>query len=267
MTTTQQPAVRRRVEMVMGLPISLALRGRHARGPLADAGWADALAVLREADRVFSRYQPDSVISRLGRGELDLADCPPEVAEVLALGEEARRASGGAFAVRRPGVALDTDGIVKGWAVQRAMRAFDHLDDTDVCLSAGGDMACVVRDPDGEPWRVGIEDPRDPTRVLAVVPVHTGAVATSGAAHRGAHITHAVSGEVPAGVASVTVVAADLTWADIDATAAYAMDRSALDWLRTRPERSGLVVWADGTTDTFATGLSRGATRRGESSR
>lgn len=51
-----------------------------------------------------------------------------------------------------------------------------------------------------------------------------------------------------AGVASVTVVAASLTWADIDATAAYAHGRDAARWLRTRPGRSGLVVWSDGST-------------------
>ena len=242
---------RRRVEIVMGLPISLALRGRYATGPRADAAWDEALAVLREADRVFSRFRPDSAVSRLARGEIDVADCPREVAEVLALGEEARRASGGAFGVRRPGVGLDTDGVVKGWAVERAMRAFDDLEDTDVCLSGGGDLACVVRDPDAAPWRIGIEDPRDPSRLLAVVPVHTGAVATAGSAHRGDHVVHAVTGEPPDGVASVTVVGPDLTWADIDATAAYAMGPEALAWLRTRPGRSGLVVWSDGTTDTF----------------
>lgn len=244
--------VHRHVEIVMGLPISLALRGRHASGPRADAAWAEALRVLREADRVFSRYQPDSVISRLGRSELSLAECPPEVAEVLALGEQARHDSGGAFDVRRPGVPLDTDGVVKGWAVQRASRAFDGLEDTDVCLSGGGDMVCVVRDPAGEPWQIGIEDPHDPSRVLAVVPVHTGAVATSGAAHRGDHVVHAGTGLAPTGIASVTVICDDLTWADIDATAAYAMGAGALDWLRTRPGRTGLVVWADGRTDTFA---------------
>ncbi|WP_395656291.1 FAD:protein FMN transferase [Nocardioides sp.] len=254
MTTTVTAPVHRRVEMVMGLPISLALRGRHATGPRADAAWAEVLGVLREADRVFSRYQPDSAISRLGRGEIGVADCPTEVAEVLALAEEARRTSGGAFDVRRPGVPLDTDGVVKGWAVQRASRALEALEGTDSCLSGGGDMVCAVRDPGGEPWRIGIEDPRDPTRVLAVVPVHHGAVATSGAAHRGAHVVDARSGRPPEGVASVTVVADDLTWADIDATAAYAMGRGALDWLRTRPGRSGLVVWADGSTDTYATG-------------
>lgn len=249
--TTPTP-VHRRVEMVMGLPISLALRGPHATGVRADAAWAEVLAVLREVDRVFSRYRPDTFISRLGRGETGVDDCPREVAEVLALGEEARRASGGAFDVRRPGVPLDTDGVVKGWAVQRAAHALDDLAGTDYCLSGGGDMVCEVRDPDAEPWRIGIEDPRDPSRVLAVVPVRHGAVATSGGAHRGAHVVHAGTGHPPQGVASVTVVAADLTWADIDATAAYAMGHDALAWLRTRPGRSGLVVWADGRTDTFA---------------
>jgi thiamine biosynthesis lipoprotein len=244
--------MRRRVEMVMGLPISLALRGRHEAGPRADAAWDAALARLREADAMFSRFRPDSWVSRLGRGEVDVADCPREVIEVLALAEEARRSSRGAFDVRRPGAGLDTDGVVKGWAVQRAMRAFDDLEDTDVCLSGGGDLTCVVRDRAAEPWRIGIEDPHDPSRVLAVVPVHTGAVATSGATHRGDHVVHGRTGEPPRGIASVTVVAHDLACADIEATAAYAMGRDALAWLRTRPGRSGLVVWADGTAETFA---------------
>jgi thiamine biosynthesis lipoprotein len=41
---------------------------------------------------------------------------------------------------------------------------------------------------------------------------------------------------------------ASLTWADIDATAAYAHGQDAARWLRTRPGRSGLVVWSDGST-------------------
>jgi thiamine biosynthesis lipoprotein len=45
------------------------------------------MATLREVDAVFSTWRPDSPVSRLGRGEITLDDCPPEVAEVLALGE------------------------------------------------------------------------------------------------------------------------------------------------------------------------------------
>ena len=171
---------------------------------------------------------------------------------MLALGELAERQSRDAFRVRRAGpagrVVLDPTGVVKGWAVERAADHLRALEGTDFCLSAGGDLVCRTLDPDAAPWRIGIEDPHDPTRDIAVVPVSTGAVATSGTAHRGHHLVDARTGLPPTGVASVTVVAASLTWADIDATAAYAHGRDAARWLRTRPGRSGLVVWADGST-------------------
>lgn len=245
----------RRVEQVMGLPVSVALRGRHAGGSRAEAAWAAVLADLREVDRVFSTYRSDSAISRLDRGETTLDRCPPEVAEVLALGERARRESGGAFDTRRRGpdgrVALDPSGVVKGWAVQRASVVLAELPDTDWCLSAGGDLVCLVADPDGEPWRIGVEHPHDPGRVVATIPVRRGAVATSSGAHRGDHVVDARTGCPARGTAAVTVVAADLTWADIDATAALALGAGALAWLRTRPGRSGLVVHPDGRPEVF----------------
>jgi FAD:protein FMN transferase len=246
------------VAQVMGLPISLALRGRHADDDTGRAAWAEAVAFLRAVDRVFSTYRADSVISRLGRGEIALADCPPEVAEVLDLGAAAERDSGGAFRVERTGPSgepvLDPSGVVKGWAVDRAAVPLRALDDTDFSLSAGGDLVCRTTDPAAPPWRIGIEDPHDTRRLVAVVPVTNGAVATSGTAHRGEHIIDARTGRPPTGVASVTVVAATLTEADVDATAAYAHGRDALRWLETRPGRTGLVVWADGSTATFRGG-------------
>ncbi len=244
------------VEHVMGMPISLALRGRHAADDVGRAAWAEAMATLHDVDRVFSTYRADSYVSRLDRGELLLRDCPLEMAEVLALGARAERESYGAFRTRLPGPdgreRLDPSGVVKGWAVERAARALRALADTDFALSAGGDMVVRTLDPASPPWRVGIEDPHSPDRVLAVLPVRTGAVATSGTAHRGAHLVDGRTGLAPRGVASVTVVAASLTWADIDATAAYALGAGAADWLRSRAGRTALVVWADGTTTSLA---------------
>ena len=237
----------------MGMPVSLAVRGPYAGGERTEQAWQAALAVLREADLVFSTWRPDSVVSRLGRGELVLADCPPEVHEVLALAEQARVESDGAFDVRRPGpdgtLLLDPSGVVKGWAVQRAADAMD-LPATDLCLSAGGDLVCRTRVPGSEGWRIGVEDPRDPSRLVATIPVRNGAVATSGLAHRGAHIVDPRTGATPTALASVTVVGPDLTWADIDATAAFALGDEGLDWLRARG-RTGLVVRPDGTREPF----------------
>ncbi len=253
-TVQAQVPVHRYVEHVMGMPVSLALRGRHSDDAVAGAAWDAVMRSLQDADATFSTYREDSWISRLARHEVDLGDCPREVAEVLALGEQARVESGGAFDVRRDdgtGSVLDPSGVVKGWAVQRAARALGSLEATDHCLSAGGDMVCHVGTPGAEPWRVGIEDPHDPSRVVAVVPVRRGAVATSGLAHRGAHVVDARTGLVPRDVASVTVVASDLVAADIDATAAFALGPDALTWLRSRQGRSGLVVWQDGRAETF----------------
>jgi FAD:protein FMN transferase len=247
---TGRPA--RYVDHVMGMPISLALRGRHTDDDDARAAWGQTMTVLRAVDRLFSTYRADSAVSRFGRGEIELGECPDEVAEVIALGLVAERDSGGAFAVWRPGAdgvpVFDPSGVVKGWAVERAAAALRQLPGTDFCLSAGGDLVCRTVDPDGRGWRIGIEDPHDPRRVVAVVPVRDGAVATSGAAHRGQHVVDARTGRPPIGVASVTVVATSLTDADIDATAAYAQGQDAARWLAGRPGRTGLVVWSDGST-------------------
>jgi len=240
----------RRVEHVMGMPISLALRGRHAFTDRADGAWAAALTHLRWVDIVFSTWRPDSWVSRMARGEA--TGIPPaEVGEVLALAERARVESGGAFDVRRPGVPLDPSGVVKGWAVERAMACFDDLADTDVCLSAGGDMACRSRMALSPGWRVGIEDPHDPSRIVAVVPVRSGAVATSGLAHRGAHVTDPRTGSAPDALASVTVIADDLTWADIDATAALVMGEEAAGWLTGRG-RTAVIVDREGLATVHA---------------
>ena len=59
-----------------------------------------------------------------------------------------------------------------------------------------------------------------------MVPVRSGAVATSGTAHRGDHLVDPRTGQPPKAIASVTVIEASLTWADIDATG-----------LRSRPRR------------------------------
>jgi thiamine biosynthesis lipoprotein len=116
-------------------------------------------------------------------------------------------------------------------------------------------MVCHTAGPDRAAWRIGIEHPHHPRTLIAVVPVRSSAVATSGAAHRGAHLVDPRTGHPPTGVASVTIIASSLTWTDIDAMAAYVQGRDAVRWLEARPIRSALVVWADGTTTVWLVSL------------
>jgi FAD:protein FMN transferase len=238
----------------MGMPISLARRGRHAETPDSELAWQEALRILRNADAVFSTYREDSWISRLERGEVDLVDGPAEVAEVFDIADQARIQTAGAFDIWRPDlegrIRIDPSGIVKGWAIERATKSFDHLEETDVCLSAGGDMTCRTRVPGSLGWNIGIESPAATSEIVAVVPVKNGAVATSGTAHRGNHITDPRSTQSPAYFASITVIGDDLTWVDIEATAAFVMGPSAITWLEGR-SRTGVTVRTDGETRIF----------------
>ena len=241
---------RRFVEQVMGLPVTLALRGRHAHSVRASEVWHDIVAELVEVDQQYSTYRPESPISRIGRGQLLVEDGPDDLPEVLALAEQARVATGGAFDVWRTGDdggrVFDPSGVVKGWALERAAERLLELDDTGWCLSGGGDLVCSAGPAHFPAWRVGIEDPGDPQRLVAVVEVRDGGLATSGAAHRGDHIRDARTGLAPTGVASVTVLADTLSAADVEATCGFLMGERAAGWLATRPVRGAVVVPAGG---------------------
>ena len=119
--------ITRHVEHIMGIPVSLALRGPSERHVSARAAWQAVISELRHVDEVFSTYREDSWISRLDRGEVSEQDCPIEVSEVIDLGERAQWESDGAFDIRYDD-SLDPSGVVKGWAVERASRLLYHLD-------------------------------------------------------------------------------------------------------------------------------------------
>ena len=91
------------------------------------------------------------------------------------------------------GTHIDLGGIAKGWIAEQAARLLSRYS-TACAVSAGGDMALIGL-PEGElAWPVGLEDPLDPSRDLAVLKVGPGAVATSSVAKRrwvqGDHIQH-----------------------------------------------------------------------------
>ncbi|MCS0601882.1 FAD:protein FMN transferase [Streptomyces sp. LP11] len=208
-----------------------------------------AVAGLHRADAVFSTYREDSEVSRLARGELTVAACAPEVAEVLELGAEAERVSDGWFSTRYRG-SVDPTGVVKGWAAERAARLLASVDGVcGVSVNGGGDIQLLGTPEPGRPWRVGVADPLRPGGLAAVVSAAGApelAVATSGTAERGAHITDPRTGRTAVtDLVSVTVVAPRLTWADCWATAAFAMgSRAGLAWLDSLPDTEALLVTA-----------------------
>ncbi|MEW2401139.1 FAD:protein FMN transferase [Streptomyces sp. NPDC046862] len=215
----------RRVEHVMGLPVSLRVDDEDVAEEAVDA----VFAWLHEVDARFSPFRPDSEVSRLDRGQLSGDDLSADLREVLGLCEHYRAATGGAFDVRLPGRGLDPCAVVKGWSVQRAAELLTAAGAERFCLNAGGDVVAT----DG-PWRVGVRHPERADRLCTVLEITDGAVATSARYERGDHILDGRTGRPATGLLSMTVVAPSLTEADSVATAAFAMGAEGVEWAASR---------------------------------
>ena len=211
--------------------------------PGGDGPLGQAVRWLHWVDATFSPYREDSDVSRFGRGELTLADCAPELAEVLQACAAISARSGGYFTTT-PGGTFDPSGYVKGWAVERAAAILTAAGSAEHCVNGGGDVQCVG----DRVWRIGIADPLHQGRLALVVAGRDFAVATSGVAERGTHIIDPHTGQPPAGLASVTVVGATLAETDAYATAAFAMGHAGRDWVEGLDGYEAFAITAAGTT-------------------
>lgn len=81
---------------------------------------------------------------------------------------------------KRDGVQLDLGGIAKTHALNTIRAVLVRSGVTAALVNAGGDVTVVGDRPGGGPWQVGIRHPRDPQRLLTVVPLVRGKVLTSG---------------------------------------------------------------------------------------
>ena len=214
------------VEQIMGMPVSVHVRAVEPTRPDLRAGVERVFAHLRRVDAVLSTWRADSDLLRLQHSETE--EVHAWVADVTELCLEAEERTDGLFRAwrRRPGgrLAFDPTGLVKGWAVASAAAHLDVVPEIAYSIGAGGDI--VVGAGPGPSaaapsWRIGIEDPRHPGSVARVVTLRRGAVATSGAAARGAHVVDPRTGLGIEREGSATVVGPDLLWADVWATAAW----------------------------------------------
>ncbi|MFJ8827734.1 FAD:protein FMN transferase [Streptomyces sp. NPDC102467] len=236
----------RHVEHVMGTVFSFDIRDHPT--PAIHRALAAAVRRLHGVDAVFSTYRPDSHIRRLDRGELRLADCPPEVRDVLSLCARATQLTDGWFDTFANG-SLDPSGLVKGWATETASRLLHEAGAYNTCINGGGDIQVRGHAGPGRPWRIGIAHPLHPGELITVVTAARDlAIATSGTAERGAHILDPHRRVPATGLASVTVVGPGLTMTDVHATAAFARGEAAYAWLDALDGYEALVIRPDGGT-------------------
>jgi FAD:protein FMN transferase len=149
------------------------------------------------------------------------------------------------------GIKLDFGGIAKGMAVDAALERLRLSGVSPALVNAGGDLAVLGFPPDAEHWRLAV-----PGREGSwTIPLHHGAVATSGIAHRQwwqgntlrHHLLDPRTGlSAQSDLWSVTVVADRCEQAEVAAKVAFILgSRQGADFLQ-RHRIAGLLVHENG---------------------
>jgi len=78
------------------------------------------------------------------------------------------------------GMEVDLGGFGKEYAADRAAQVLKEKGVTHGYVNLAGDMRFLGPKPTGEPWMIGIQDPRVRDQVVATLPITMGGLATSG---------------------------------------------------------------------------------------
>ncbi|MFU8850363.1 FAD:protein FMN transferase [Micromonospora sp. SL1-18] len=191
----------------------------------------DAVAELRAIDLTYGPNQPDSLVSKLRRGEISPESYPP-LADLVDRCAAMRAATDGWFDAWAVPGGFDPGGLLGGWAVERAAARLRAAGVHNYALLSGADLTVRGHAPHGGPWRVAVHHPTDAHRAPLMLDMTAGAVGTSGVTGRRGHVVDPHTGEPADQLLAATVVGPDLAVADAYATALYAAGPAGLAWFR-----------------------------------
>lgn len=247
----------------------------------AEAAFALAAAELKRIEALWSRYRPDSIVSRINAAAGGTAVAvDDETALLLDYAAQAWQVSGGLFDItsgvlrqvwrftdgRAPaaeaiaaclprigwgkvewnkphfrlpvaGMEIDFGGLGKEYAADRIATLW-RAQGIAGLINLGGDIVATGT-AGHEPWRIGIQHPRRPGELAAVLPLVAGALATSGDyerclivdGRRYCHVLNPFTGWPAGELASVSVIAPSCLVAGTLATSAMLKGTADAAWL------------------------------------
>ena len=127
--------------------------------------------------------------------------------------------------------AIDLGGIGKGYAADQIIRLFKEHQVVSAFSNFGGNVSTIGTKPDGTPWNIGIQHPRNPQELIGLVPVIDKSVVTSGDYQRfyqatdGKKYHHIIDPKTgypsDSGLISTTIIAKSSTTADALSTITF----------------------------------------------
>jgi thiamine biosynthesis lipoprotein len=294
------PVLRSR-ETLVGTAVDIVAEGPDAHH--VSAAVDKAFARMRALESLLSRFDPQSVVSRIGDAAgIGPVAVPPDVMAVLLQAQQVHALTEGAFDatvgalkvwrfgpgepympdarevarqagyvgtqdwvldaragtafLKRQGMALDLGGIAKLPILEAGLQVLKEQGVQHAMVNGGGDVLTtgLLR---GQPWRVGLRDPRVPSRLLGAVALQGDAVvASSGdyercffhAGQRLHHVLNPRTGWPTQGVHGVSLVAR--TVAEVNGLGAAMMVRGPANGRSLAERNPGLAVLmaqSDGT--------------------
>ncbi len=149
------------------------------------------------------------------------------------------------------GMKIGFGAIGKGYAADKAKQLLIQNGVEAGIINASGDMNTWGTQASGDDWKVAIVNPMDKNKVFALLPIHEGAVVTSGDYEkfvrfngvRYAHIINPKTGYPATGIISATVFAPKAELADALATSIFVMGIDVgLDFINQLPKVECIVI-------------------------
>lgn len=158
--------------------------------------------------------------------------------------------------LRKKGMAVDLGGIAKGYASDKIAALLKEKGVTSGLFSLGGNIGAIGTKPNGENWKVAIENPLNANDYVGLLSIQDCFVITSGGYQRyfeenGKRYHHIIDSNTgyPAdkGLLSVTIISKDGTKADGLSTALFVMglDQAVQLWRRSN-DFEAVFVTEDG---------------------
>lgn len=167
-------------------PQSLLSRINAQAGVAPVAIDAETASLLKFADQLYRASEglfdiTSGVLRRAWRLERPFPPTPQDIAPLLGcIGWERVQWSESEAFLPTVGMEIDFGGFGKEYAVDRAADLLSRHGLLHGYVNLGGDMRCLGPKATGEPWRMGIQHPREPEALLVHLELSGGALATSG---------------------------------------------------------------------------------------
>ncbi|WP_371373982.1 FAD:protein FMN transferase [Sporomusa aerivorans] len=156
----------------------------------------------------------------------------------------------------KPGMKIDLGAVAKGFANRKAIDALKAHGIASALVNAGGDVRVIGKRSDGQPWRIGVQDPRNTEGIAAKLALSEWDVLeTSGDYQRFfikdgvrySHILDPRTGYQPREIASITIVAKSENYVDILSTAMFVLGvEKGQELLKKYPGTEAIFITSDG---------------------